>query len=255
MTRMGTGRSGWAAGAIGALLAAGLLAGPSLRAAEDVVVAKPESVGMSSERLKRIGSFVQEYIDADRIAGAVTLVARKGKVVHFEAQGWRDKENGVPMTEDTIFVLMSMTKPIVSTALMMLFEEGRFLLDDPISKWIPEYENHTVRLNRDGVRPLGVPAARPVTVRHVLTHTSGLTLNPQGKGLSQAQIDHVTNHGKGWPTLAERVAHAAVIPGAFHPGDECSTAIPPTTWPSWWRRSPANRSTTSCASASSSRSG
>ena len=220
MTRMGTGRSGWAAGAIGALLAAALLAGPSLRAAEDVVVAKPESVGMSSERLKRIGSFVQEYIDADRIAGAVTLVARKGKVVHFEAQGWRDKENGVPMTEDTIFVLMSMTKPIVSTALMMLFEEGRFLLDDPISKWIPEYENHTVRLNRDGVRPLGVPAARPVTVRHVLTHTSGLTLNPQGKGLSQAQIDHVTNHGKGWPTLAERVAHAAVIPGAFHPGDE-----------------------------------
>ena len=92
---------------------------------------------------------------------------------------------------------------------MMLFEEGRFLLDDPISKWIPEYENHTVRLNRDGVRPLTVPEARPVTVRHVLTHTSGLTLNPQGKGLSQAQIDHVTNHGKGWPTLAERVAHAA----------------------------------------------
>jgi CubicO group peptidase (beta-lactamase class C family) len=220
MTGVRTSCRSWLAAAVGALLAAALLAGPSLRAAEDVVVAKPESVGMSSERLKRIDSFVQEYIDADRIAGAVTLVARKGKVVHFEAQGWRDKENGVPMTEDTIFVLMSMTKPIVSTALMMLFEEGRFLLDDPISKWIPEYENHTVRLNRDGVRPLTVPEARPVTVRHVLTHTSGLTLNPQGKGLSRAQIDRVTNDGKGWPTLAERVAHAAVIPGAFHPGDE-----------------------------------
>ena len=217
MTDLRTSRKGWVVAAVGALLAAVLLAAPSLRAAEDVVVAKPESVSMSSERLKRIDSFIQEYIDSDRIAGAVTLVARKGKVVHFEAQGWRDKENGVPMTEDTIFVLMSMTKPIVSSALMMLFEEGRFLLDDPIAKWIPEYENHTVRINRDGVRPLTVPEARPVTVRHVLTHTSGLTLNPQGKGLSQAQIDYATNHGKGWPTLAERVAHAAVIPAAFHP--------------------------------------
>ncbi len=206
--------------AIAVLLAAVLLAAPSLRAVEDVVVSRPESAGMSSERLQRIDSFIQEYIDTDRIAGAVTLVARKGRVVHFEAQGWRDKENGVPMTKDTIFVLMSMTKPIVSTALMMLFEEGRFLLDDPISKWIPEYENHAVRINRDGVRPVTVPEARPVTVRHVLTHTSGLTLNPQGRGLSQAQIDQVTNHGKGWPTLAERVAHAAVIPGAFHPGDQ-----------------------------------
>ena len=208
------------AAALAALLAAAVLAAPSVRTAEDVIVASPESVGMSSERLKRIDGFVQEYVDAGRIAGAVTLVARGGKVVHFEAQGWRDRENGVPMTKDTIFVLMSMTKPIVSTALMMLFEEGRFLLDDPISKWIPEYENHTVRINRDGVRPLVVPEARPVTVRHVLTHTSGLSLDPRGKGLTPEQIDHVTNHGRGWPTLAERVAHAAIVPGAFHPGDE-----------------------------------
>lgn len=220
MTGAGESRRGRAAGAIAALLAAAVLAAPSARTAEDVVVASPESVGMSSERLKRIDGFVQEYVDAGRIAGAVTLVARQGKVVHFEAQGWRDRENGVPMTKDTIFVLMSMTKPIVSTALMMLFEEGRFLLDDPIAKWIPEYENHTVRINRDGVRPLAVPEARPVTVRHVLTHTSGLSLDPRGKGLTPEQIDHVTNHGRGWPTLAERVAHAAVVPGAFHPGDE-----------------------------------
>ena len=177
-------------------------------------------------------------------------------MVHFEAQGWRDKENGVPMTKDSIFVLMSMTKPIVSTALMMLFEEGRFLLDDPISNWIPEYENHTVRINRDGVRPLTAPEARPVTVRHVLTHTSGLTLNPQGRGLTQEQIDHVTNHGKGWPTLAERVAHGRGHPGRVPtPATSGSTATPPTTSRCWWRRSPASPSTTSCASASSSRSG
>ena len=216
-----THRRRWPVVAVGAALAVlGLLAMPAAQAAEDVVVAKPESVGMSSERLARINNFVQEHIDTDRIAGAVTLVARKGKVVHFEAQGWRDRESGVPMTRDSIFVLMSMTKPIVSSALMMLFEEGKFLLDDPIAKWIPEYANHTVRINADGVRPLVVPEARPVTVRHVLTHTSGLTLNPRGRGLSEDQINHVTNHGQGWPTLAERVAHAAVIPGAFHPGDE-----------------------------------
>ena len=216
-----THRRRWPVVAVGAALAVlGLLAMPAAQAAEDVVVAKPESVGMSSERLARINNFVQEHIDTDRIAGAVTLVARKGKVVHFEAQGWRDRESGVPMTRDSIFVLMSMTKPIVSSALMMLFEEGKFLLDDPIAKWIPEYANHTVRINADGVRPLVVPEARPVTVRHVLTHTSGLMLNPRGRGLSEDQINHVTNHGQGWPTLAERVAHAAVIPGAFHPGDE-----------------------------------
>ena len=204
---------------IGVLVAA-LLVMPSTRAAEDLTVAEPESVGMSSERLKRINTFIEEYIDTDRIAGAVTLVARKGKVVHYEAQGWRDKENNFPMTHDTIFALMSMTKPIVSTALMMLFEEGRFLLDDPIAKWLPEYKDHKVRINPDGVRPQPVPEARPATVRHVLTHTSGLTLNPEGKGLSEEQVNYVTNHGKGWSTLAVRVAHAAVIPGAFHPGDQ-----------------------------------
>ena len=122
----------------------------------------------------------------DQIAGAVTLVARKGKVVHYEAQGWRHKEANVPMTHDTIFALASMTKPIVSAALMMLFEEGRFRLDDPISNWLPEYTDHQVRIV-DGVRARVVPEARPVTVRHVLTHTSGLTLNPEGRGLTQEQ--------------------------------------------------------------------
>ncbi len=225
-----TGRRCWpavaAAGVIaGALLASGEygaapFAAGAAGAADDIIVAEAESVGMSTERLQRINTFIQEYIDTDQIAGAVTLVARKGKVVHFEAQGWRDVANQVPMTKDDIFVLMSMTKPVVSSALMMLFEEGKFLLDDPIAKWIPEYENHMVRINTDGVRPVTVPEARPVTVRHVLTHTSGLTMNPAGKGLSEEQIAKVTNDGKGWPTLAERVAAAAVIPGAFHPGDE-----------------------------------
>ena len=188
-------------------------------AEDDLPLAAPESVGMSAERLQRVITYFQEYIDTDQIAGAVTLVARKGKVVHYEAQGWRHKEANVPMTHDTIFALASMTKPVVSAALMMLFEEGRFRLDDPISNWLPEYTDHQVRIV-DGVRARVVPAARPVTVRHVLTHTSGLTLNPEGRGLTQEQINVATNHGNGFDTLREHVKNAAVIPGAFHPGDE-----------------------------------
>ena len=205
------------AGGVGVAL---LLVMPSPRALEDPAVADPASVGMSAKRLQRLDAFIQEYIDTDQIAGAVTLVARKGKVVHFEAQGWRDKGNDVPMTRDTIFNLMSMTKPVVSTALMLLFEGGRFLLDDPIAKWLPEYADHQVRVAIDETHSHLVPEARAVTVRHVLTHTSGLTLNPNRQGLSEEQLTAVTNQGKGWPTLAEQVAHAAVIPAAFHPGDE-----------------------------------
>ena len=103
-----------------------------------VPTAQPEKVGMSSDRLERLSSVMQGYIDDNLLAGTVTLVARKGKVVHFEAQGFRDIEANDPMGKDSIFVMMSMTKPIVSVALMMLYEEGHFLLDDPITNWIHE---------------------------------------------------------------------------------------------------------------------
>ena len=138
----------------------------------DLPMAKAETVGVSSKRLERIHQFIQGYMDREQIAGAVTLVARRGKVVHLDAQGFRHKEANAPMQKDTIFSLQSMTKPIVSTALMMLWEEGRFLLDDPISMWLPSYANKMVMENGNLVK------ARPVTIRHVLTHTSGLVLTP-----------------------------------------------------------------------------
>ena len=188
-------------------------------AAEDLPLAPPESVGMSAERLQRVDDYFQRFIDDGRIAGAVTLVARRGQVVHHSALGWRHREAEAPMTTDAVFTLMSMTKPIVSAALMMLFEEGRFRLDDPIADWIPEYAGHMV-LERDGPRLRRVPEARPVTIRHVLTHTSGLTLNPNDAGLSAEELSHVTNEGGAFATIGERVARAARIPGAFHPGDE-----------------------------------
>jgi len=154
-----------------ATLAAALV---TASAQTDLPMAKAESIGMSSKRLERINAFIKGYIDRNEIAGAVTLVARKGKIVHFEAQGSRYKEEHAPMQKDTIFSLMSMTKPIASTALMMLWEDGRFMLDDPISKWLPSYANKTVI---DPVTSQRVPA-RPVTVRHILSHTSGLSLTP-----------------------------------------------------------------------------
>lgn len=129
-------------------LAGAVVTGAKFQAAEsDLPMATPESVGISTKRLERIHAYIQGYMDRNEIAGAVTLVARRGKVVHFDAQGYRYKEENAPMQRDTIFSLMSMTKPIVSTALMMLWEDGRFMLDDPISNWLPSYANKQVMEN------------------------------------------------------------------------------------------------------------
>jgi len=187
-------------------------------AADTIPTVSPESVGVSSERLRRIDDYFQRFIDNDQVAGAVTLVARHGKVIHHSAVGLKYREENIPMTTDTIFALASMTKPIVSTALMMLFEEGRFRLDDPISDWIPEYADHKVLVS-DGPRQTRVAESNPVTIRQVLTHTSGLTLNPENMGLSAEELRWVTNDGEQFTTLGERVARAALIPAAFHPGE------------------------------------
>lgn len=192
--------------------------------------AKAESVGMSSKRLERITRYIQDHIDRGEIAGGVTLVARRGKVAHLEAQGHRYREEHAPMQPDTIFSLMSMTKPIVSTALMMLWEEGRFMLDDPISKWLPAYANKMVM--EDGA----LVKARPVTVRHVLTHTSGLVLTanqppstenmmpnrpgaaPQTAAAPQAAPPVAAPAPQRPATLAEAIDRAAPLPLNFQPG-------------------------------------
>ena len=197
----------------------------------DLPFAKAETVGMSSKRLERINAFIKDYIDTNQIAGAVTLVARKGKIVHFEAQGWRYKEENQPMEKDAIFSLASMTKPIVSTALMMLWEDGKFMLDDPISKWLPSYANKQVL---DPLTSRRTPA-RPVTVRHVLSHTSGLSLTPSTgpNPLTDAPYADLTADGEpiepqtpapavapGRPkTLFEAIERAAGSPLAFQPGE------------------------------------
>jgi CubicO group peptidase (beta-lactamase class C family) len=136
----------------------------------------PESVGLSSERLERINALIQSHIDAGRISGAVTLVARHGKIAHLEAQGVMDIAGNKPMEEDTIFRLASMSKPVGALAIMMLIEEGKVKLDDPVSKYLPSFAKQqvVVRTGAGNEDYYLVPAEREVVIRDLLTHTSGV---------------------------------------------------------------------------------
>ncbi len=127
-------------------------------AAGSVPIGKAEDVGLSTERLKRIGEAVQRHIAAGNVAGAVTLVARRGKIAHFEAQGVMDVDTKKPMAKDNLFRLASMSKPITGVAVMMLVEEGKIRLNDPVSRFIPEFANlNKVAVPRPGAQ--GPPQA------------------------------------------------------------------------------------------------
>ena len=181
--------------------------------AEGLPLDKPENVGVSSARLQRLSAAMQRYIDGNMLAGTVSLISRNGKVIHFESQGWKNKETGEEMGDDSIFVIMSMTKPIVTTALMMLYEEGRFLLTDPITNWIPELEGKDVIVNDQG-ESYRMTAKRPITFRHVLSHTSGL--DPSRDALSEEELALLPRTATLEATLLKR----APLPLNFHPGDD-----------------------------------
>ncbi|NKB32317.1 MAG: serine hydrolase [Pseudomonadales bacterium] len=174
--------------------------------------ASPESVGVSSERLGRMSDAMQRYIDSNQLAGTVSLIARKGQVIHFESQGWKSKETNEQMTDDTIFFIMSMTKPIVSTALMMLYEEGHFLLTDPITDWIPEIAGKEVIVENE-FGTYRVPAHRPIDFRHVLSHTAGL--DPSRDALNDDEVTLLERTDN----LEDTIIRRGPLPLAFHPGD------------------------------------
>ena len=135
----------------------------------------PATAGLSAERLERLESVVQGYIDQQAVAGAVTLVARGGKQVHLRAYGHADRDDGVPMRPDTIFRIASMTKPVTSVAILMLYEEGHFKLNDPVGQYLPELAQLDVLTPAaDDTTFTRTQAQRPVTIRHLLTHTSGI---------------------------------------------------------------------------------
>ena len=191
--------------------------------APDLPTAKPEDVGMSSERLERIRPVMQRYVDDKKVPGVATLIARHGKVVYLDTVGCRDVEAGAPMETDTIFRIASMTKPITSVALMTLYEEGRFLLSSPIKKWIPEFSDQMVaRLNLPGQDGSGapyelVPSARDITVRHLMTHTAGLASSY--RGVLQRDLAKISEfHGRN-ETVGDFVKRYAKLPLMAHPGE------------------------------------
>lgn len=182
-------------------------------AASSVLMTTPESVGMSSERLRRINAHLSRYIDEGKLSGIVSLVSRHGKVVHFEKFGKRDVEDNKPMERDTLVRIYSMTKPIIATALMMLHEEGKFQLNEPLSKYIPEFKNLKVWENGQEVE-----AARRLTIQHLLTHTGGFTYGIFGnteidKRYKKAGVLREKN-------LKEMIDHLSEIPLMNHPGDK-----------------------------------
>jgi CubicO group peptidase (beta-lactamase class C family) len=188
--------------------------------------AKPEEVGLSSERLQRIHQMIQRRIDAGDISGAVTLVARNGRVAYFETHGLMDIETKRPMSKDAIFRLASMTKPITGVAIMMLVEEGKVRLTDPVSKFIPEFKNLNVAVAKQTGAAAGrgaappqfytVPAEREITVRDLLTHTSGLVSGP----ISTAEAAKIGR--KPTDTLADYIPRLGSVPLEFQPGSRWS---------------------------------
>jgi CubicO group peptidase (beta-lactamase class C family) len=146
--------------------------------------AKPEDAGFSSERLSRIGETLNADVEAGRIPGAVIAVARHGKLVMLKAYGWRDKDAKVAMTTDTIFNIASMTKPMTTVGALMLYEQGKLLIDDPLSKYFPKFASMRVAV-RDNGEPTAetVPANRQITIQDLMRHTSGLIYGGRGTTL------------------------------------------------------------------------
>jgi CubicO group peptidase (beta-lactamase class C family) len=178
----------------------------------------PEEVGLSSAGLARVDDHLQKkYVDAGRIAGALTVVVRRGKVAFFSPLGQMDRERAKPMRADTIFRIYSMTKPVTSVALMMLHEKGAFQLGDPVHKWIPAWEH--LRVYRYGQYPnfVTVPVERPMTVRDLLTHTSGLSYGIMESTHLDAAYRKLSI-GDGQGTLADMMDKLAQLPLAFSPG-------------------------------------
>ncbi len=163
---------------------------------EKIPRARPESVGLSSARLERLERFMQASVEEGRLAGAVTLIARRGKVAHLGAYGALDPAAAIPMPADAVFRVASQTKAVTSAAVMVLLEEGRLLLHDPVSKFIPEFKETKVAVPGKGRRPGRydvVPADREITIRDLLTHTSGISY-----GDGPARAEYASAGIQGW---------------------------------------------------------
>ena len=192
---------------------------PAQADGRDLPTARPESVGMSSDRLARIAPAMQRYIDAELVPGTITAIMRKGKLVHLEVQGDMDVAADRAMRRDTVFRIASMTKPITSVALMMLWEEGRFQLRDPVSDFLPEFADVKVSTTSDASAHTGelVEPARPVQIRDMLTHSAGLANSYLGN--AAAYREHMDEYPRDGD-LEGYIKHLAALPLNYQPGTE-----------------------------------
>lgn len=210
---------------VGLLGAALALGAHSSIASTDLPTAKPEKVGMSPERLKRIDEVMARHIHAGVITGAVTAVARRGQIVHFQSHGLLNFENRQPMPKNALFRMASSSKPITGVAVMMMVEEGRIRLSDPVSQYIPELKSLKVAVPKAGQSAAAagsgpdsrpqydlVPAQREITIKDLLTHTSGLQ---SGLGTTTQPVDRQPND-----TLATYIPKLAAAPLDFQPGTQ-----------------------------------
>lgn len=201
-----------------AALLALLLAGSA--GAAQLPTTRPADVGLSAERLARLDAAMQAEVDAGRKAGVVVLIARRGRVAHLKGFGMADREANVPMRDDSLFRLYSMTKPITSVALLMLYEEGKFQLSDPLEKYIPAFKGVQVLAGMDGDRMLLTPARRPPTIHDVFRHTAGFSygFNPQtpiDRAYAEGGVDFGTS-----PSLKQLVTvDLPKVPLLYQPGE------------------------------------
>ena len=198
-------------------------------AAASLPVAKPEDVGLSSDRLQRIHEMIVRRVEAGDISGAVTMVARRGRLVHFEAHGLMDIETKKPMTKDALFRLASSSKPITAAAILILMEEGKLKLTDPVAKYIPEFKNSKVAVEAvrtappmsdqgpgDGERYYPVPANHDIAIIDLLTHTSGLGSG----GITGPDLQKLLQARTPTETLADFIPRLGALPLDFQPGTQ-----------------------------------
>ena len=173
----------------------------------------PEDVGMSTSRLGRIAPIMQRWVDDGKIPGALTMIAREGRLVHFEKFGVQDVATAKPLEFDTIFRIYSMTKPITSIAVMMLYEEGHFQLGTPVSELIPAFKD--MQVYTEGGENI-VDAEREMTIKHLLTHTSGLIYGGDGDHPINQRYRDANYYGGDLANMAQELGN---IPLLHHPGD------------------------------------
>lgn len=180
----------------------------------------PGSVGLSDTRLQRISPWMADYVESGKLSGCLTAVMRRGKLAYLNHTGMADPDIDRPVAEDTVFRFYSMTKPIVSAALMTFFEEGRFQLDDPVARFLPEFADTPVWIEGEGGDMRTEPPAEPMKIWHLLTHTAGLVYGARNDtpvgALCRARGINFSNRNEG--SLAETVRRLAEIPLRWQPG-------------------------------------